>query len=49
MKVDFGQSSIKRKRLADGEVILEDTKVKLEADEELFMETKSACRKKAGN
>ena len=45
----FGQSSIKKKRLADSEVILEDTKVQLEADEELFMETKSACRKKAGN
>ena len=49
MKVDFGQSSIKKKRLADSEVILEDTKVQLEAGEELFMETKSACRKKAGN
>ena len=48
-EANFGQSSIKKKRLADSEVILEDTKVQLEADEELFMETKSACRKKAGN
>ena len=45
----FGQSSIKKKRLADSEVILEDTKVQLEADEELFMEMKSACREKSGD
>ena len=40
---------MKKKRLADSEGILEDTKIQLELDEELFMEMKSACRKKAGN
>ena len=32
-----------------GDVILEDTKVQLEADEELCMEMKNACREKAGD
>ena len=35
--------------LADSEVILEDTKVELEADEECFMATKSACREKVAD
>ena len=40
------QPSFLKKMLADSEVILEDTKVELEADEECFMATKSACREK---
>ena len=43
------QPSFLKKMLADSEVILEDTKVELEADEECFMATKSACREKVAD
>merc|ERR1712066_824674 len=39
--------SQKTKKLAESEVLLDDTKAQLEADEEFFAATKSACREKA--
>merc|ERR1719388_137589 len=47
LETKTGEHADAEKQLADNKVLLEDTKVQLEADEKFFEETKASCKAKA--